>query len=135
MNTPNDLKYTKSHEWIRVEGNVGTVGITDFAQHELGDIVFVEPPAQGSSVSAGAQMGSVESVKAVSEVNSPASGTVVEVNAEPADHPELLAARSRGIPATSVQQLIADAAATRAAALIGVAGTHGKSTTTGWLIH
>lgn len=90
MNIPNDLKYTESHEWIRVEGNVGTVGITDFAQHELGDIVFVEPPAQGSTVSAGAQMGSVESVKAVSEMNSPASGTVVEVNAEPADHPELL---------------------------------------------
>lgn len=90
MNIPNDLKYTKSHEWIRVEGNVGTVGITDFAQHELGDIVFVEPPAQGSSISAGAQMGSVESVKAVSEVNSPASGTVVEVNAESADHPEIL---------------------------------------------
>lgn len=90
MNIPNDLKYSQSHEWIRVEGDTGTVGITDFAQHELGDIVFVEAPAVGASVSAGAQMGSVESVKAVSEVNSPVSGKVVEVNAEPADHPELL---------------------------------------------
>lgn len=90
MTIPNDLKYSQSHEWIRVEGAVGTVGITDFAQHELGDIVFVEAPAVGASVSAGAQMGSVESVKAVSEVNSPVSGKVAEVNAEPADHPELL---------------------------------------------
>ncbi len=90
MNIPNDLKYTKSHEWVRVEGNAGTVGITDFAQHELGDIVFVEAPAEGTAVTAGASMGSVESVKAVSEVNSPVSGTVAEVNAELADHPELL---------------------------------------------
>ena len=90
MNIPGDLKYTKSHEWIRVDGNAGTVGVTDFAQHELGDIVFVETPATGSSVSAGAPMGSVESVKAVSEVNSPASGTVAEINSDLADHPELL---------------------------------------------
>jgi glycine cleavage system H protein len=90
MNIPSDLRYAKSHEWIRVEGQMGTVGVTDFAQQELGDIVFVESPAQGASVSAGAAMGSVESVKAVSEVNSPASGTVAQVNAELADHPELL---------------------------------------------
>ena len=90
MNIPSDLKYTKSHEWIRVEGMAGTVGVTDFAQQELGDIVFVEGPAQGASVSAGAAMGSVESVKAVSEVNSPVSGTVTQVNPELGDHPELL---------------------------------------------
>jgi glycine cleavage system H protein len=90
MNIPSDLKYTKSHEWIRVDGKAGTVGVTDFAQHELGDIVFVETPATGSSVSAGTPMGSVESVKAVSEVNSPASGTVAEINSDLADHPELL---------------------------------------------
>ncbi len=90
MNIPNDLKYTKSHEWVRVEGNTGTVGVTDFAQHELGDIVFVEAPAAGTALTAGASMGSVESVKAVSDVNSPVSGTVAEVNEALADHPELL---------------------------------------------
>ncbi len=96
MNIPSDLKYTKSHEWIRVEGNVGTAGITDFAQQELGDIVFVEAPAQGSAVAAGAPMGSVESVKAVSEINAPASGTVSAVNADLTDHPELLNADPYG---------------------------------------
>ena len=96
MNIPSDLKYTKSHEWIRVEGNVGTAGITDFAQQELGDIVFVEAPAQGSAVAAGAPMGSVESVKAVSEINAPASGAVSAVNADLADHPELLNADPYG---------------------------------------
>jgi len=90
MNIPNDLKFSESHEWVRVEGGTATVGITDFAQHELGDIVFVEAPAPGAAVSAGSQMGSVESVKAVSEVNSPVSGTVAETNAELADHPEFL---------------------------------------------
>jgi glycine cleavage system H protein len=90
MNIPSDLKYSKSHEWVRVEGGTGTVGVTDFAQHELGDIVFVEAPAPGTAVAAGAQMGSVESVKAVSELNSPVSGTVAEANAELADHPEFL---------------------------------------------
>lgn len=90
MNIPSDLKYSKSHEWVRVEGSAATVGVTDFAQHELGDIVFVEAPAVGTALSANAQMGSVESVKAVSEVNSPVSGTVSEVNADLADHPEFL---------------------------------------------
>jgi glycine cleavage system H protein len=90
MNIPSDLKYTKTHEWIRVEGGTGTVGVSDFAQHELGDIVFVEAPTEGSALKAGTAMGSVESVKAVSEMNAPASGTVAEVNAELGDHPELL---------------------------------------------
>ena len=90
MNIPTDLRYSKSHEWVREEGAVATVGITDFAQHELGDIVFVEAPALGASVSAETQMGSVESVKAVSDLNSPVSGKVAEVNAELADHPEHL---------------------------------------------
>jgi len=90
MNIPGDLRYTKSHEWIRVDGKTGTVGVTDFAQQELGDIVFVETPSHGASLSVGAPMGSVESVKAVSEVNSPASGSVVDTNAELGDHPELL---------------------------------------------
>ena len=90
MNIPSDCRYTKTHEWVKVEGGAATVGISDFAQHELGDIVFVEGPAQGAAVSAGAPMGSVESVKAVSEVNAPVSGTVAEVNPELADHPEFL---------------------------------------------
>ena len=90
MNIPGDCKYTKTHEWVKAEGGVATVGITDFAQHELGDIVFVEAPAPGASVSAGAPMGSVESVKAVSELNAPVSGTVAEANADLADHPEYL---------------------------------------------
>lgn len=90
MNVPNDLKYTKTHEWVRVEGGKATIGITDFAQHELGDIVFVEAPAAGSVLTAGAAMGSVESVKAVSEVVAPISGAVADVNGALTDHPELL---------------------------------------------
>jgi glycine cleavage system H protein len=90
MNVPGDLKYSKTHEWIRVEGDTGTVGISDFAQQELGDIVFVEAPASGSAVEVGGPMGSVESVKAVSELNAPVAGTVAEVNDALADHPELL---------------------------------------------
>ncbi len=87
---PKHMRYTKEHEWVAAEAGIGTVGITDFAQHELGDIVFVEAPAAGTAVSAGAPMGSVESVKAVSEVVAPVSGTVAEANAALADHPELL---------------------------------------------
>lgn len=90
MNIPADLKYTESHEWIRVEGDTGTVGLSDFAQHELGDIVYVEAPAEGTALTAGATMGSVESVKAVSDVYAPASGTVKEANAALQDHPELI---------------------------------------------
>ena len=90
MNIPADLKYTQSHEWIKVEGDTGTVGLTDFAQHELGDIVFVEAPAEGTPLTAGVTMGSVESVKAVSDVYAPVSGTVKEANAALQDHPELV---------------------------------------------
>ncbi len=80
MNVPNDLKYTKSHEWVRVEGDVATVGITDFAQSELGDVVYVDLPNAGRSVQAGDTIGSVESVKTVSDVYTPLSGEVVEPN-------------------------------------------------------
>ncbi|MFN8221288.1 MAG: glycine cleavage system protein GcvH [Fimbriimonadales bacterium] len=80
MNVPGDLKYTKSHEWVRVDGDIATVGITDHAQSELGDIVFVELPAAGRALSGGDTFGSVESVKTVSDVYSPVSGEVVEVN-------------------------------------------------------
>ena len=80
MAIPNDCKYTKEHEWIQVQGNTGTVGITDHAQESLGDIVFVELPAVGSDLTAGKSFGTVESVKAVSELYAPASGKVVAIN-------------------------------------------------------
>ena len=77
---PSDRRYTKEHEWVRVEGGVGTVGITDYAQHELGDVVFVEMPKPGTKLKAGERLGTVESVKAVSDIFSPVSGEVSEVN-------------------------------------------------------
>ena len=80
MNFPKDLKYTASHEWARIEGGTATIGITDFAQGELGDIVFVELPAVGTKVSAGKPFGTVEAVKAVSDLNAPLSGEVIETN-------------------------------------------------------
>lgn len=84
------MKFTKTHEWIEVEGKIGTIGITDFAQKELGDIVFVETPKEGQEIKGGTQMGTVESVKAVSELNAPVSGKVVEVNKELETLPQLL---------------------------------------------
>ena len=77
---PKHLRYTKEHEWVAVEGGTGTMGITDFAQHQLGDIVYVELPEVGRTVKAGETLGTIESVKAVSEIYSPVSGEVVEVN-------------------------------------------------------
>jgi glycine cleavage system H protein len=85
---PEDLRYTKDHEWIRVAGDVGTVGITDHAQEELGDIVYVELPKAGTKLEQSATFGSVESVKAVSDIYSPAAGEVTEANAALADAPE-----------------------------------------------
>lgn len=85
---PVELKYSKEHEWVRVEGDKAYVGITDFAQAELGDIVFVELPEKGSSVSANAVFGTVESVKTVSDLFAPVSGTIVDVNTALADAPE-----------------------------------------------
>jgi glycine cleavage system H protein len=83
-------RYTKSHEFVRVEGETGVVGITDYAQSQLGDVVFVELPSIGRSLSKGAEAATVESVKAASEVNAPVSGTVVEVNSALADSPGLV---------------------------------------------
>jgi len=80
MMYPNDRRYTKDHEWILVQGDVGTIGITDYAQHELGDVVFVELPKPSAKLIAGKPFGTVESVKAVSEIYAPASGEVSEVN-------------------------------------------------------
>jgi len=83
-----DLKFTREHEWIRVEGDEGVVGITDFAAGELGDIVFVELPEVGAQVKAGESMGTIEAVKTVADLYAPVSGTVVAVNESLADHPE-----------------------------------------------
>ena len=77
---PSDYRYTKEHEWIKVSGDSGTIGITDYAQHELGDVVFVEMPAVGTKITAGQVFGTVESVKAVSEIFAPVSGDVTEGN-------------------------------------------------------
>jgi glycine cleavage system H protein len=88
MGYPASYKYTKEHEWISIEGTAGTVGITDYAQSSLGDIVFVELPKVGDAVEAGKIFGSVESVKAVSDLYSPVSGTVTAVNEELKDKPE-----------------------------------------------
>lgn len=88
MNLPEDLQYTKSHEWVRREGDVATVGITEHAQDELGDVVFVELPEKGATYSAGESFGSVESVKAVSDLYTPVGGEVVEVNSALEDGPE-----------------------------------------------
>ncbi len=89
MNFPAELKYTKDHEWVRIEGDMATVGITDFAQSELGDIVFVEIETQGETLEEHAIFGTVEAVKTVSDLFMPVAGTVVEVNAgleaDPAD--------------------------------------------------
>jgi glycine cleavage system H protein len=90
MNIPNELKYTKDHEWLRIEGNTAVIGITDYAQEQLGDIVFVEVPGEGDELGAGDTLGVVESVKAASDIYSPVSGTVVKVNEELADAPELV---------------------------------------------
>ena len=90
MNFPEELKYTEDHEWVLVENDIITVGITDFAQDQLGDVVFVELPEVGDTLEAGKTLGVVESVKAVSDVYSPANGEVVEVNEALPDEPEAL---------------------------------------------
>ena len=90
MEFPEDFKYSKEHEWVLVEGNVATVGITDYAQDQLGDIVFVELPAVGDKVSKEDAFGVVESVKAVSDIYAPVSGKVVEVNDDLPENPEML---------------------------------------------
>ncbi len=90
MNIPSNLKYTSDHEWIRVEGNEAYVGITDFAQSELGEIVFVEVETVGETIEANAVFGSVEAVKTVSDLNLPVTGEILEFNEELEDHPELV---------------------------------------------
>ena len=93
MSYPSDLKYTKDHEWIRVDGDTAEVGITEFAQQQLGDVVYIELPEVGRQVTAGESFGSIESVKAVSELFAPMSGEVVAVNQELGSHPEVVNSR------------------------------------------
>ena len=88
MAYPADLKYTKDHEWIRIAGDTAEIGITDFAQQQLGDVVYVELPDVGRQLKAGESFGSIESVKAVSELFAPMTGQVIEVNPSLKDHPE-----------------------------------------------
>jgi glycine cleavage system H protein len=88
MAYPANFRYTKEHEWIDLQGDSGTIGITDYAQHELGDVVFVELPKVGTKLTAGKPLGTVESVKAVSEIYSPVGGEVTAINETLADSPE-----------------------------------------------
>ena len=90
MNYPASLQYSRSHEWLSQDGDVAVIGISDFAQHELGDVVFINLPEVGDEVIAGDAFGDVESVKAVSDLISPVTGTVLEINEELLDSPELL---------------------------------------------
>ena len=90
---PAELKYTKDHEWVRVQGDTGLVGITHFAQQQLGDVVYVELPEPGTRLAAGQPFGTIESVKAVSELYAPVSGEVIEVNTALKDRPEEVNAR------------------------------------------
>ncbi len=90
MNVPDDLRYSPDHEWVRVEGQAITLGITDYAQDALGDVVFVDVPEVGATVTSGGTFSEVESTKSVSDIYAPVSGTISEVNADLADSPELL---------------------------------------------
>lgn len=90
MNIPADLRYTPEHEWVRIDGEVATIGITDYAQGELGDIVFVELPAVNAATAQMQSFGTIEAVKTVSELFAPLSGTIIEVNAKLNDHAELI---------------------------------------------
>jgi len=90
MHIPEDLKYTKEHEWVKIEGEVATVGITDFAQSELSDIVYVEPPTVGQEVTQNEPCGTIEAVKTVADLYSPLSGEVIEVNEELENEPGII---------------------------------------------
>ena len=96
MAYPDDRKYTKDHEWIRISGDTAEIGITDYAQQQLGDVVYVELPEAGQSISAGSAFGSIESVKAVSELFAPIGGEVTEVNPALKEHPESINADPHG---------------------------------------
>ena len=105
MNFPAELKYTKDHEWIKMEGDIAVIGISDFAQDALGDVVFINLPEVGDTVTAGESFSDVESVKAVSDVNSPVTGVIVEVNEDLADSPENLNSDPYGSWIIKVEQI------------------------------
>ena len=105
MNFPAELKYTKDHEWLKMEGETAVIGISDFAQDALGDVVFINLPEVGDTVTAGESFGDVESVKAVSDVNSPVTGVVVAVNEELSDSPENLNSDPYGSWIIKVEQI------------------------------
>ena len=105
MNFPAELKYTKDHEWMVMEGDTAVIGISDFAQDALGDVVFINLPEVGDTVTAGESFGDVESVKAVSDVNSPVTGVIVAVNEELADSPENLNSDPYGSWIIKVEQI------------------------------
>ena len=116
MNYPAELKYSKDHEWIKMEGDVAVIGISDFAQDALGDVVFVNLPQEGDAVTAGEPFGDVESVKAVSDLGCPVTGTICAVNEELADAPENLNSDPYGawiikVQGVSGQEELLDAAA------------------------
>ena len=116
MNFPAELKYSKDHEWVKFEGDIAIIGISDFAQDALGDVVFVNLPGEGDEATAGEAFGDVESVKAVSDLVSPVSGTIVAVNEELADAPEMLNSDPYGawiikVEGVSAQEELLDAAA------------------------
>ena len=105
MNFPAELKYTKDHEWMVMEGDIAVIGISDFAQDALGDVVFINLPEVGDTVTAGESFGDVESVKAVSDVNSPVTGVIVAVNEDLADSPENLNSDPYGSWIIKVEQI------------------------------
>ena len=105
MNFPAELKYTKDHEWMVMEGDIAVIGISDFAQDALGDVVFINLPEVGDTVTAGESFGDVESVKAVSDVNSPVTGVIVAVNEDLADSPENLNTDPYGSWIIKVEQI------------------------------
>ena len=116
MNFPAELKYSKDHEWVKFEGDTAIIGISDFAQDALGDVVFVNLPGEGDTTTAGEAFGDVESVKAVSDLVSPVSGTIVAVNVDLADTPETLNSDPYGawiikVEGVTAQEELLDAAA------------------------
>ena len=96
MNIPTDLRYSSEHEWVRADGDIATIGVTDYAQDQLGDIVYLDLPAAGATLKQMEKMGEIESVKAVSDLFSPVSGEVLEVNQDAVDSPELVNAEPYG---------------------------------------
>jgi len=117
MAYPADLKYTKEHEWIRVEGDTGAIGITDFAQQQLGDVVYVELPEVGSTITAGQVFGTIESVKAVSELFAPVTGEVVETNGDLKDRPDQVNSKPTDTWMVTVRLASPDEAASLLAAM------------------